>query len=131
VIVVDASIAVDFLLDLAPHSSTIASTFAAEPDIAAPHLLDVEVTQVLRRWLLAGKISEPRARAALEDLADLPLLRYEHVPLLARAFDFHANATAYDAVYLALAEALRAPLLTRDSALAKIPGCRVRTIVLP
>ncbi len=131
-IVVDASAVIDLLLLLPPHGSAIAARLAAEaPDVAAPHLLDVEVAQVLRRWVLAGKLTDARARGALQDLADLPLVRYEHGPLLDRAFDLRANATVYDAVYLALAEALAAPLLTRDAALASVPGVRVAVLLLP
>lgn len=129
--VLDASVTVDYLLALPPHAPAIAAHIASQaPDLAAPHLLDVEVAQVIRRWVLAGKLTAARGRAALVDLADMPLVRYEHGPLLDRAFDLHANATVYDAVYLALAEALDVPLLTRDEALALVPKHRARVIVV-
>lgn len=130
-IVLDASAAIDLLLDLPPHGSTIARLVTAEaPDVAAPHLLDVEVGQVLRRWILAGKLTVVRARAAMADLADLTLIRYEHGPLVDRALDLCANATVYDGVYLALAEALSATLVTLDAKLAGVPRCRARVHVI-
>lgn len=72
-----------------------------------------------------------RARGAIEDLGALPLVRYPHAPLLARAFELHANATLYDAICLVLAEALDAPLLTCDAALARVPGHAARVQVVP
>jgi predicted nucleic acid-binding protein len=92
----------------------------------ATDLLDVEVTQVLRRYALAGEVKAQRCRAALDDLAGLPLTRYPHGVLMARVWDLRDNLSAYDAVYIALAEALDAPLLTRDQRLAKAPAHRAR-----
>jgi len=88
----------------------------------APHLLDLEVTQVTRRYLLAGDLDESRGAEILHDLADLPLTRYSHAPMVSRIWELRENVTAYDAAYLALAEALDAPLLTRDAKLARAPG---------
>lgn len=87
-----------------------------------PHLLDLEVAQVLRRYVLAKEVSEPRARQALEDLEALALTRYSHVLFLDRIWELHVNLTAYDASYVALAEALGATLLTSDARLASAPG---------
>ncbi|MEK6606635.1 MAG: type II toxin-antitoxin system VapC family toxin [Myxococcota bacterium] len=129
-IVLDASAAIDLLLDLPPHADTIRARLESTRSVAAPHLIDVEVGQVLRRRMLAGGIAQARAREALDDLAALPLIRYAHGPLLSRALDFRANATVYDGVYLALAEALGAVLLTRDAALAAVPGCLARVDAL-
>ena len=98
--------------------------FQPEETLHAPHLLDVEVAQVLRRYALAGDVETERCGAALEDLAALPLSRYPHDFLMSRVWDLRANMSAYDAVYVALAEALDAPLLTRDRRLAKAPGHR-------
>ncbi len=84
----------------------------------APHLLDVEVTQVLRRYANAGEINEGRGSEALADLADFPIRRYPHGFLLTRAWSLRHNFTAYDAVYVALAESLNARLLTHDQRLA-------------
>ncbi|MBI3181128.1 MAG: VapC toxin family PIN domain ribonuclease, partial [Myxococcales bacterium] len=75
-----------------------------------------------RRFVLKGFLPESSALYAMEDLRDLPLIRHGHGPFLERAFALRENATIYDALYLALAEALEAPLLTADAALAKVPG---------
>lgn len=83
-----------------------------------------------RRFALAGGLSETRGRQLLEDLERFPLERYGHRLLLPRAWALKANVTAYDAVYLALAEALEAPLVTRDRALASVPGCEARVEVV-
>ena len=100
--------------------------FQPKETLHAPHLLDVEVAQVLRRYALGGDVEAERCRAALEDLAALPLSRYPHDFLMMRVWDLRANMSAYDAVYVALAEALDAPLLTRDRRLAKAPRHRAR-----
>jgi predicted nucleic acid-binding protein len=128
--VIDASSAIDLLLEIEPHAGSIARLIAGEGPLAAPHLLDAEVGQVLRRLVISRALSAPRARDALDDLAALPIQRFAHGPLLARAFELRQNTTIYDALYLVLAEGLRAPLLTRDRALAAIPGHRAKVIVL-
>lgn len=87
----------------------------------APHLLDVEVAQVLRRYVTRGELWDARAQEALDVLALFPLTRYPHEPLLRRIWALRENLTAYDAAYVALAEGLRAPLLTRDRRLAGAP----------
>jgi predicted nucleic acid-binding protein len=92
----------------------------------APHLIDVEIAQVVRRYAAAGEIDGERGRAALTDLADLRLLRYPHDLLLPRIWNLRHNLTAYDAAYVALAEALDAPLVTRDRRLAAAAGHRAR-----
>ncbi len=89
-----------------------------------PHLLDVEVASVARRWVLAGRLDAAGGATIVRRLLRLPLRRVDHVALLPRAFALHPSATAYDAVYLALAEALEWPLVTADAALAAVPGCR-------
>jgi predicted nucleic acid-binding protein len=126
-IVLDASVTVDLLVDFRGAGASIAERIAAlEGVVHAPHLLDVEVAHALRRRVRAGLLEESDACAALEDLADLPLLRHGHQILMPRVWELRENATAYDAVYLALAEALDAVLLTRDPALASVPGFRGR-----
>jgi predicted nucleic acid-binding protein len=130
VIVLDASAAIDFLLDLPPHAQEIGRLIADDGSLAAPFLLDVEVAQVLRRLVFARKIICERALAALDDLADLPLTRYEHLPLLADAFALKENVTIYDAIYLALARMINATLLTRDKALANVPNAHANVRVL-
>jgi predicted nucleic acid-binding protein len=91
-----------------------------------PHLLDVEIAQVIRRYAASREIDAERGRAALADLADFPLQRYPHDFLLPRVWDLRNNLTAYDAMYIALAELLDAPLLTRDKRLATAPGHHAR-----
>ncbi len=100
--------------------------FAPRQTLHAPHLIDVEVAQVLRRYAANGEINSERGRMALADLADLPLRRYPHDFLLPRIWDLRNNLTAYDATYVALAEALDAPLLTRDTHLAAAAGHRAQ-----
>lgn len=123
-IVLDASAVIELLLGTGPR---IAARIARPGEtLHAPHLLDVEVAHVLRRLQLGGELEEERGRQALEDLADLDLERYPHHDFLPRVWELRRQMTAYDAVYVALAEALRAPLLTLDERLASSPGLRVR-----
>jgi predicted nucleic acid-binding protein len=126
VIVVDASALLEALLRTPAAEAVEARLFDPRRTLHAPHLLDVEVAQVLRRYAAAGEIDQERGRAALADLADFPLRRYPHTFLLARVWELRNNLTAYDAVYVALAEALGAPLLTCDRRLAGAAGHRAR-----
>lgn len=129
-LVVDASALVELLLDL-PLGLAVGARLEQEPRrLHAPHLLDVEVAQVVRRYEQRGEIDAATGLAALEELADLRLRRHAHPALLARAFELRANATMYDAIYLALAEGLDAPLVTTDRRLAQVPGCRASVDVL-
>jgi predicted nucleic acid-binding protein len=130
VIVVDASALLELLLNT-PASGRVADRlFSRNDTLHAPHVLDLEIAQVLRRYTLSGEIDAERGEQALEDLADLPLNRYPHDVFLFRIWTLRRNLTAYDAVYLALAEALDAPLVTRDSALARAPGHRAHVEVI-
>jgi predicted nucleic acid-binding protein len=122
-LVLDASVVVDFLLARPPHAAEIGARLAqAEANLAAPQLLDVEVVQVLRRFVLRGDLSPARAELAIEHLLAMPIHRYDHSPLLARAFQLRDNATVYDALYITLAEGLDGTLLTLDARLASVPG---------
>ena len=103
--------------------------FAANQTLHAPHLIDLEIAQVLRRYVRSASISAERGAEALTDFLDFPLTRYPHFVLLTRIWQMRHNLTAYDAAYLALAEALDAPLITRDRALAKSDS-RVRVKVI-
>jgi predicted nucleic acid-binding protein len=128
-IVVDASALIEVLLKLPAATRISRRIFAPGETLHAPHLLDVEIAQVVRRFERLGAISADRGAEALADLADLPLNRYPHLLLLPRIWQLRHNLTAYDAAYLALAEALDVPLVTRDRALAS-PSSSVRVEVL-
>lgn len=95
----------------------------------APHLLDVEVTQVLRRLEQADTVSSGRAQEALDDLRALRIVRHPTLALLDRIWELRRNLSAYDALYVALAEALDAPLVTTDQRLSRAPGHSARVIV--
>ena len=122
-IVADASAIVEVLLQSADAPRVAARLFSGEP-LAAPHLLDVEVAQVMRRYVLRGEISDTRGRESLDVLVRLPITRYRHEPLLDRMWQLPANLTAYDAAYVAIAEALDATLVTRDRKLASATAHR-------
>jgi predicted nucleic acid-binding protein len=126
VIVVDASALLEVLLRTPAASAVEDRLFAPGQTLHAPHLIDVEVAQVIRRFAANGEIDGERGRLALTDLANLPLRRYPHDFLLPRMWDLRNNLTAYDAAYVALAEALEAPLLTRDRRLAAAAGHRAQ-----
>jgi len=125
-IVLDASAVVELVLGT--RNGGLVSKRLASPQLSlhAPHLLDVEVVQVLRRYARTGAVTSARAEIALRDLSQLGVRRHEHAMLLPRVWELRANLTAYDAVYVALAEALDAPLLTMDARLAAAPGHRAR-----
>jgi predicted nucleic acid-binding protein len=92
---------------------------ASDADLHVPALCDVEVASVLRRALLAGRMDEARAGLALEAWLDLPLSRHGHAGLLSRALTLRENFSAYDAVYVALAELLGAEVLSADAGLVR------------
>ena len=125
-IVVDASAVLDLLLRTPAAASIAQRLFEPGQTLHAPHLIDVEAAQVIRRYAANGEIGGERAREVLADLADLPLRRYPHDLLLPRIWELRGNLTASDAAYIALAEALDAPLLTRDQRLAAAPGHSAR-----
>lgn len=125
-IVVDASALIELLLNT-PRAHLVADRLLApEQSLHAPHLVDVEVTQVLRRYLRADALTVPRAQQALDDLGILPIDRHSHTDLLRRIWQLRDALTAYDAAYVALAEALHAPLLTCDGKLARAHGHRAQ-----
>lgn len=125
-IVVDASALVDVLLRTPAAERIETRLFGSRQSLAAPHLLDIEVAHALRRYAAVGDLDDERGRAALADLADFPLRRYSHDFLLPRVWALRNNLTAYDAVYVALAEALEASLLTHDRRLAAAANRYVR-----
>jgi predicted nucleic acid-binding protein len=121
-IVLDASALVELLLGTSRGRSI--ATRIADPEVSlhAPHLADVEVAQALRRYVREGELDAGAAASALEDLRALDVQRHSHEPLLDRVWALRENLTAYDAVYVALAEALDTTLLTCDGRLARAPG---------
>jgi len=117
VIVLDASAAFEFLLQTT-SGEAISARLSRVAEVHAPHLLDVELANSLRRGVALGALTGERARQALDDLRVMRIHRYWHVPLLVRVWELRHNYSAYDACYMALAEALDATLLTCDKALA-------------
>jgi predicted nucleic acid-binding protein len=122
VIVLDASAAVDWLLQTSPGQRIETRIYSRNESLHAPHLLDLEVTQVLRRLAREGTVPARRAEEALRDLLDLRITRYPHFPLLPEIWRRRNNLSAYDAAYVVLAKKLGASLLTRDSRLASASG---------
>jgi predicted nucleic acid-binding protein len=129
VIVADASAVLEVLLNT-PSGLKIGRYFAAEETIHVPHLLDLEVLQVLRRYARSFTGGGLRLEEAFQDYAGLRLKRYAHHFLIPRIWELRHNFTAYDASYIALAESLDAPLLTCDRALASSSGHRARVLVI-
>jgi predicted nucleic acid-binding protein len=124
VIVLDASAAVDLLLELEPQASWVARRLRDDPHLHAPSLIDLEVASALRKLVRRRVISPARGRISLRDLAATPIDRYPPTALLERVWDLRGSLTAYDAAYVALAEALGAVLLTTDDLLARSRGHR-------
>jgi len=116
----------EFLLQTPLGARVEARLFRDGEEFHSPHLMDVEVTQGLRRLVRSGEVSATRAVEDIEDLSDLDLHRHAHLNLLTRAWQLRENVTAYDAMYVALAEALDASMITCDSPLARAPGHRAR-----
>ena len=121
-IVLDASAAVDWFLRTSSGQRIETRIYAHNETLHAPHILDLEVTQVLRRLAQQGVVSGTRADEAVRDLVDLRLTRYPHIVLLPRIWHLRHNFSAYDAAYIVLAEKLGAPLITRDGRLASASG---------
>jgi predicted nucleic acid-binding protein len=130
VIVVDASALLEFLLQTSVGVRVEARLFRDEDELHAPHLVDVEVVQGLRRLVRMDQVSSGRADEAIADLTDLDLYRHPHVDLLRRAWRLRDNISAYDAMYVSLAEAIEATIVTCDSPLAKARGRRTRIEVI-
>ena len=124
--VLDASGAVEFLLNTAGGRRLGARLAESAETVHAPHLIDIEIAHVLRRYVLAGTFDERRAVQALDHWRQLDVERYPHEPFLDRVWGLRNNVTAYDAIYAALAETLRETLVTGDRKLAGSPGLNVR-----
>lgn len=121
-IVVDASALFELLLQSPAAPALVRRLRAPGVTLHAPHLIDAEVAQALRRYAAQSEMTAARSRELVEDLADFPLRRYPHRRLLPRIWELRHNLTAYDAAYVALAESLDAPLVTRDLRLAAAAG---------
>lgn len=113
-----------WLLGSGPAASISRRFEGSGESLHAPHLLDVEVLHGLRRLALRGQMSRTRSDEALQDLLDVDVSLYPHAPLAGRIWELRENLTAYDAAYVALAEALDAPLITTDGRLARASGHR-------
>jgi predicted nucleic acid-binding protein len=128
-IVVDASIIAFALGDDGGRGDRARDRLSGE-DLSAPEIIYLEVISAWRGALRSGQLKEPRADQALVDLAELPLSRAPHEPLIPRVWELRNNLTPYDAAYVALAESINAALVTADRRLAKAPGLRCKTQVL-
>ena len=128
-LVVDASCLAEVVIG-GTGAEEIRERLAAEVDQAAPHIVDVEVFGVVRRAYLRGHLDRTGATQAVEELAAWPGERFGHRPLLARAWELRDTVRGWDAMYVALAEALDAVLLTADRRLATAtgPACRIETV---
>ena len=128
-LVVDASVLAPAIVDAGPGGANVRARLRGET-IAGPDLLRIEVLAVIRKQLIAGSLTREQADAAVDDLLDLPVSVFPSAPLLRRAWALRDNVTAYDACYVALAEALDCPLLTADNRLANAPGttCTVELV---
>jgi predicted nucleic acid-binding protein len=126
VIVVDASAVAEIVLRLPAAAAVERRVHDMRETLHAPHLIDVEIASAVRRYAARGEIDDERGRLALEALADFPVNRHPHVLLLPRIWQLRRNLSAYDAAYIALAETLDAPLVTRDRRLAGASGHNAR-----
>lgn len=129
-IVLDASALVELILDT-PNGQLVSDRIADPAEgLHVPHLADIEVVQALGRYVREGDLDADAADVALDDLRALDLQRHAHEPLLDRVWALRKNLTAYDAVYVALAEVLDGVLLTCDRRLSQAPGLGRRVVLI-
>jgi predicted nucleic acid-binding protein len=129
VLVTDAGVWVRALVDEGP-GDPIRTRLVTEPVVAAPALIDLEFTNVLRGLVAKGFVALPDAELALAEFLQAPIQRYQHESLVPRVWQLRENLTAYDAAYVALAEALGTDLLTIDRGIGGAPGIRCRVLVV-
>jgi predicted nucleic acid-binding protein len=129
VIVVDASVLAPALADDGDDGHRARERLRGE-ELAAPELVDLEVLSTLRRAARAKRLDESRSLQALTDLATIPLRRVPHLPLLGRVWELRDNLSAYDASYVALAEALDTVLVTADGRIERASGIKCEIAVL-
>ena len=122
----DASAVVELVVEPKAMTAALRSRLRDDPDIHVPHLVDAEVANALRRKLLAGRLDVLRARRAIRRLTAMRLVRWQQTPLLGRALALHDQLSAYDAIYVAMAEATGATLLTSDARMARTAGHQAR-----
>ena len=124
-VVLDASVVVELVLGTRVGARVRQRLLDPGISLHGPELLDLEVLNVLRRYVQAGRIAADRAETAIRRLNELDLRRYRHGPMLPRIWSWRANLSAYDATYVTLAEVLGGPLLTTDARLSRAPGLPV------
>ena len=127
-IILDSSAAADVTLGFEPNASWVADRLTEDPDPHAPFVIDAEVLGVVRKSVLDGIVPLEWGEDALVSFLDLPIIRYPHLPFLPRAWELRENFHAPDALFVALAEELDAPLVTTDIRLARAPGHRARIV---
>src|SRR5688572_20952827 len=121
-IVIDASAAVDLLIGSAEKLEWLDQRLQSEHDLQVPAVFDIEVLHSLRRLEASQAVAAPVLAVALQGYPALRISRHDHVQLRSRIWELRHNLSAYDAAYVALAEALAAPLITTDMRLAGSSG---------
>lgn len=125
-LVVDASVIVDLLVDASARDRIVARIVGSGDLLHAPHSIDLEVAQALRKLWRRGAVSEESVAEMFAIFHEIRIRRHPHEPLIDRIWQLRHNITAYDAAYVALAEKLAAPLVTRDARLARATGHAAR-----
>ena len=128
--VLDASALVELVLNTRTGAAVASHVADPAEGLHVPHLADLEVAQALRRYVRDGDLTAAAAAAALDDFRALDLQRHAHEPLLERIWELRQNLTAYDAVYVALAEVLDSVVLTTDAHLSRAPGTTGRVLLV-